>query len=92
LRRHEPALAAQLRTIATTSMTPIPALVGAPRLPDAYAERLTAALLAVADVDALAPVRATLLLHGFAAVAGQDYATLRDGARASDEAGYSLLA
>ena len=92
LRRHEPALAAQLRTVATTSMTPIPALVGASRLPDAYAERLTAALLEVADVDALAPVRATLLLHGFAAVAGQDYATLRDGARASDEAGYRLLA
>jgi hypothetical protein len=55
-------------------------------------ERLTAALLAVADVDALAPVRATLLLRGFAAVAGRDYATLRDGARASDEAGYSILA
>jgi len=92
LRRHEPALAAQLRTVAATPMTPIPALVAASGLPDAYATRLTAALLAVVDVDALAPVRATLLLHGFAAVAERAYATLRDDARAADEAGYSLLA
>jgi len=92
LRRHEPALAAQLRTVAATPMTPIPALVAAPDLPDACATRLTEALMAVADVDALAPVRATLLLRGFAAVAGQDYATLRDDARAADEAGYRLLA
>ena len=92
LRRHEPALAAQLQTIASTPMTPIPALVAATGLPDAHVERLTAALLAVADADALAPVRATLLLRGFAAVAAQAYATLRDDAREADEAGYRRLA
>ena len=92
LRRHEPALAAQLRTIASTAMTPIPALVAAPGLPDAHAERLTAALVAVADADALTPVRATLLLRGFAMVAAEAYATLRGDACAADKAGYERLA
>ncbi len=82
LRRHEPALAAQLRTDrGDAAMTPIPPLVAASGLPDAYATRLTAALLAVADVDALAPVRATLLLHGFAAVAADLCHTSRGCAR-----------
>ena len=72
-------------------MTPIPALVAPRGFRTRTRHGLTAALLAVADVDALAPVRATLLLHGFAAVREQDYATLRDGARAPTRRGYADL-
>jgi ABC-type phosphate/phosphonate transport system substrate-binding protein len=76
LRRHEPALAGQLRVIASTQFTPIPALVAAPTLPEADAQRLTAALLAVADAAELASIRSELLLRGFAAVDAKAYDAL----------------
>ena len=89
--RHEPDLAAQLRVVASTGWTPIPALVAAPGLPDAIAAKLTAALLAVADAPELAPVRAGLLLRRFVAVRAEDYASLMADARAADAAGYRHL-
>jgi ABC-type phosphate/phosphonate transport system substrate-binding protein len=92
LRHHEPALAAQLRVLATTSPTPLPALVGAATLPEAAARKLTVALLAVADADELAPIRAALLLRGFAAVDAKSYGVLRTGALDADTAGYPRIA
>jgi ABC-type phosphate/phosphonate transport system substrate-binding protein len=92
LRLHEPALADQLRVLASTEAMPIPALVAAPALPDDVAERLTAALLAVADAPELAPTRAALLLRRFVAVDALAYAALRDAAREADAAGYPRLA
>jgi ABC-type phosphate/phosphonate transport system substrate-binding protein len=92
LRHHEPALAAQLRVVATTGPTPLPALVGAAALPEAVAQRLTAALLEVADADELAPVRAALLLRGFDAVDAKAYGALKDDALAADTAGYARIA
>ena len=92
LRLQEPALAAQLRVLASTRLTPIPALVAASTLPDALAQRLTAALLAVADADELTPIRAALQLRGFAAVDAEAYATLRNDALDADAAGYPLIA
>ncbi len=92
LRAHEPALAAQLKVLASTPMTPVPALVAASTLPQAQAGRLTAALLAVAHAKELAPIRETLLLRGFAALAADTHASLRHDALAADRAGYSHLA
>ena len=92
LRHHEPALAAQLRVLATTRPTPLPALVGATALPEAVARELTAALLAVGNARELAPVRAALLLRGFAAVDAESYGSLRDDALDADTAGYPRIA
>ena len=92
LRQHEPAIAAQLRVVASTRFTPIPALVAAPALPEADARRLTDALLAVSDTAGLASVRNTLLLRGFAAVDAKDYDALRSDALEVDAAGYPQIA
>ena len=92
LRHHEPALAAQLRVLATTVATPLPALVGTAALPEATARKLTAALLAVADANELAPIRAALLLRGFAAVDAESYGMLRDDAQDTVTAGYPRIA
>ena len=82
LRRHEPALAAQMRVLVSTGMTPLPALVAAPSAPEADARRLADALLAVAAAPELATTRSELLLHGFATVAYSRYESLLDDARA----------
>jgi len=92
LRAHDPALAAQLRVIASTEPTPIPPLVGAPEMPAGDATRLRDALLAVGQAPELAPVRATLRLSGFAAVTPDSYRTLADDARRADALGYSRVA
>jgi ABC-type phosphate/phosphonate transport system substrate-binding protein len=92
LRHHEPALAAQLQVLATTRPAPLPALVAASTVPEGIAQRLTAALLAVADANDLTPVRAALLLRGFAAVDSGSYGVLRDDALDADTAGYPQIA
>ena len=90
--RHEPALAAQLRVLASIGPMPIPALVAASTLPHAIARRLTAALLAVADAPVLAPVRADLRLRGFEEVDAMVYRSLRNEAPDADVAGYPRIA
>jgi ABC-type phosphate/phosphonate transport system substrate-binding protein len=76
LRRHEPATAARLRTVASTPMTPIPPLIASLSTPAAVVEQLRHALLgAVADPEA-APILETLLLAGFARVDAADYDVL----------------
>jgi ABC-type phosphate/phosphonate transport system substrate-binding protein len=92
LRRHEPALATRLRVVASTAHTPIPPLVAAPAMPAAVAQRLTAALLAVADADALAPVREALLLRRFDAVDARIYGSLRRDAGEAAAPWYPRLA
>jgi ABC-type phosphate/phosphonate transport system substrate-binding protein len=92
LRLHEPDLAAQLRVVGRTPATPIPPLVGAPGMPAADARRLRAALLAVRNARELAPVRAALLLSGFAAVTRTSYQLLAADARRADEMGYPRIA
>ncbi|MEJ7669004.1 MAG: PhnD/SsuA/transferrin family substrate-binding protein [Casimicrobiaceae bacterium] len=92
LRHHEPAVASQLRVIATTPPTPIPPLIAAAGSDGAAVEALRAVLLAVADADALKTVRAALLLQGFAAVTASDYDVLTDNARAAERLGYPHIA
>src|SRR5439155_572301 len=80
-RLHEPALTAQVRTIASTERTPIPALVGSPAMDSAAAVRLVGALRAVEQAPELVDIRSTLLLKRFAVVAPQDYDDLIGRAR-----------
>lgn len=92
LRLHEPRLAARLRVVARTPATPIPPLVGNPTMADQDARRLRAALLAVAEAEELAPVRAALLLWGFAAATPESYRGLADDAKRADDMGYPRIA
>ena len=92
LRRHEPQLAARLRVIASTPLTPIPALVGAAGLDRDIAECLRAALLEVGTAPALAEVRASLLLRGFARVEPSGYHAGLLAAAQADVLGYTQLA
>ena len=92
IRAHEPELAAQLRTIATTPPTPIPPLVAAPGVAAADVERLRAALLDIAQAGELQSIRSALLLDGFVLVEPDDYGVLLVRARVADRYGYSRLA
>jgi ABC-type phosphate/phosphonate transport system substrate-binding protein len=91
LRVTEPDLAARLRVIATTATVPIPPLVAAPTLAPRSAERLTQALLAVAEAAELAPLRARLCLERFVDVDAARYDELVARARAADATGYTEL-
>jgi ABC-type phosphate/phosphonate transport system substrate-binding protein len=84
LGRHDPATASRLRTVASTAMTPIPALVASPQVPAETADRLRAALIACGGDRALRPVLETLALTGFSAVAPAAYAALLEQARAAE--------
>ncbi|WP_332777340.1 phosphate/phosphite/phosphonate ABC transporter substrate-binding protein [Polaromonas sp.] len=76
LRRHEPAFAAQVRIVASTSALPIPPLVATATLPGDELARLREALLATAAAPELAPVMERLLLAGFAIPDPADYRPL----------------
>ena len=92
MRRHQPELTALLRTIATTTRTPIPPLVAAAGTPAGAVTRLREALVAVAGAEALAGVRDALLIEGFSTVDAADYGVLIDAAREADLLGYPRLA
>lgn len=92
IRTHEPGLAAQLRTIATTPPAPIPPLVAAPGIATADAERLRSALLDIAQAAELRSIRDALLLDGFVEVEPEDYSVLLERAGDADRNGYPRLA
>jgi ABC-type phosphate/phosphonate transport system substrate-binding protein len=76
LREHEPHLAAQVRTIASTPALPIPPLVATAPLASDELQRLRDALGAAASDPAAQPLLARLLLRGFAFPAASEYASL----------------
>ena len=88
--QHEPALAARLRTMASTPPTPIPPLVAAPALPRRRcASGCARRCWRSADADELAPVRAALLLAADSPRSmPADYAPLRDDALRRRRGGY----
>ena len=92
LRRHDPELAARLRTIAATPPTPIPPLVAAAGIESRDARRLSEALYAVAEADELASLRADLLIDGFVVADARSYAVLAANAQEADRMGYLRLA
>lgn len=78
----DPAFAAQVRTLTTTPMRPIPPFVAtAPLAPDVL-DRLRAAFLATAEADELAGPMRRLCLRGFLVPEPQAYVLLADIARA----------
>jgi ABC-type phosphate/phosphonate transport system substrate-binding protein len=83
LQAYEPALAARVRTIASTAMRPIPPLVATAAIgPEALA-RLRAALVATSRAPALAAAMARLHLAGFAIPEPAAYDALKAVADAS---------
>jgi ABC-type phosphate/phosphonate transport system substrate-binding protein len=78
LRRLEPDYARQVRVIASTSPTAMPAFVSTADLDPPVLGRLRAAFVAVEDAGDLADERATLLLRRFAVPDAVDYAPLRE--------------
>ncbi|MBS0531749.1 MAG: PhnD/SsuA/transferrin family substrate-binding protein [Proteobacteria bacterium] len=73
MRRHDQALASQIRVVATTDVAPIPFLIAGRDCPDDVVLALQAALLKFGDVAACADLRDRLCLKGFAPVAVGDY-------------------
>lgn len=76
LRHADPAFASQVRVIASTQWLPIPPLVATAKLADADLARLRKVLTDVAGAEDLAPLRARLLLAGFAFPDASHYAVL----------------
>jgi len=91
LRRHEPATAARLRTVASTPWTPLPPLVCAAGTPADVQARLAAALVDAGSAPALRDVREALLIARIAAPRPAGYAILRDNATHADALGYRTL-
>jgi ABC-type phosphate/phosphonate transport system substrate-binding protein len=92
LMHHEPDTAAQLRTVESTAMTPIPPLIASPSTPLETVERLRQSLLALSIDPEAAPILQALLLAGFALVDPADYDSLVTQAREAETAGYPLPA
>src|SRR5581483_7698029 len=88
LRRHVPELAGQLRIIATTRPTPMPAFVAARGTPEHVVTALREALLAVAHSPAMDATRDALLIERFASVDAADYEVLSRLAAEADALGY----
>ena len=91
LRRHEPTLAAQLRTVAATRPTPIPLVVCSAGVENEMRQRLVAAFERIEGVPELAEVRDSLLLARFARPKTTDYEALTERARTADALGYHRL-
>jgi ABC-type phosphate/phosphonate transport system substrate-binding protein len=81
LRHHDPAYAAQVRTVASTRWTPIPPLVATAPLAAGELDRLRHSLQRAVAAPDLAAERASLLLAGFATPDPTDYAGLAASAR-----------
>ena len=81
LRHDEPALAAQVRVVASTGAMPIPPLVATAALAPEDLQRLRQALADVANAPDLQPVRERLLLAGFASADPAAYDALAAMAR-----------
>lgn len=76
LRHLQPSLTAEVRVVASTPFTPIPAFVATAALDAESLTRLRLAFAAAIDATELAPARATVLLAGFAFPDPADYDAL----------------
>ena len=77
LRRHQPAFAAQVRTIASTDPTPIPVFVASPILSASDVARLRKAFIDAGSAAEVAPLREALLVARFAIPDPRDYEMLK---------------
>jgi ABC-type phosphate/phosphonate transport system substrate-binding protein len=90
-RRHDPAMVAGLRCVATTPWTPIPLLVAAPGVEEAIVQRLRAHLLDLHTRPTFAPLLADALLQRFAAPDLASYRELESIARFAIDRGYEVI-
>jgi ABC-type phosphate/phosphonate transport system substrate-binding protein len=90
LKRHEPAAASKLRTIASTAMTPIPPLIASATAAPDTVGRLRSALLAAAGDPEPAAILKELLLAGFAQVHAADYDRFPAQAQEAVAAGFAV--
>jgi ABC-type phosphate/phosphonate transport system substrate-binding protein len=90
--RHAPELTRGIRTLASTALAPMPALVAAAGTPENVVTRLRAAFTAAARRPWFAELGAPLLLEGFAPASAGSFATLLEWDRAAKAAGYELPA
>lgn len=91
LRRHDPAVGARLRVVATTDPAPSPPLVASPAMPALARERITEALLSAHEASELKVVMEELLLRRFAPVEDASFQVFLDWQRAAEAAGYPKL-
>ena len=89
IQRHDPALAAQIRVVATTDTAPIPFLVASRECPEQVVASLQTALMEFGDVAACGDLRERLCLQGFAPVAIGDYDLMRRWDAEARAAGYA---
>jgi ABC-type phosphate/phosphonate transport system substrate-binding protein len=87
VRRHEPETAARLRTVESTAMTPIPALVASPAVTDDIVECLRDALMSGTIQTELSATLEALMITRFAPVNPADYTVLLSQAREADGGG-----
>jgi ABC-type phosphate/phosphonate transport system substrate-binding protein len=90
--RHAPQLTADIRVLASTAPTPIPAFVAAEGAPAEMISRLREAFVAARTRPWFAGFSEPLRLDGFAAVDAASYEVLLDWDRAARSAGYELPA
>jgi ABC-type phosphate/phosphonate transport system substrate-binding protein len=76
LRRHDPAFASQVRTVASTQPLPIPPWVATKAMSTEELRRLRDALTAAGSEPSVAPLMERLLLRGFAFPLASDYQPL----------------
>jgi ABC-type phosphate/phosphonate transport system substrate-binding protein len=87
--RHDPALAGQIRVVATTDAAPIPFLVASPECSDEVVAALQTALLKFGDAAACADLKQRLCLQGFAPVVIEDYDVMLRWDAEARAAGYA---
>lgn len=90
LRRFEPGLAGQLKTLEVTPAAPIPPLVASAQADPHECAYVRAALLTLHEGATGTALLSMLGLAGFAPVQPADYAVLPELARAADQAGFAL--
>jgi ABC-type phosphate/phosphonate transport system substrate-binding protein len=90
--RHAPQLTADIRVLASTATTPMPAFVAAASAPEAMISRLREAFVAAQSRPWFTGFAEPLRLDGFAAVEAASYQVLLDWDRAARLAGYELPA
>jgi len=92
LEHHAPELTRDVRVLATTEPTPIPAFVAAAGMPGDGIAALRAAFLSAASRPWFDALREPLQLAGFAAASAADYTLYLDWDREAKAAGYALPA
>jgi ABC-type phosphate/phosphonate transport system substrate-binding protein len=88
IKRHEPALAARIRIVATTDAAPIPFLIASPDCPDEIVARLRSTLATLGEDAASAELRDELCLAKFVPVVEADYDRIAMWDQEARAAGY----